>query len=159
MGCPHGSVDQSAPFMLWPWVQISRRTSLFLSIFTLIMMWKGQKLTERGRDKPKFFRKIKIYISSLNLPWLKEELNLHKSTTHDREWPVCWKQEMYQWTLISNPSDPYKFCFYCPATHVTSQVLQPKSEHRRYRGRHMFITLYCVFILTLFQPFNIFVFQ
>ena len=61
--------------------------------------------------------------------------------------------------LISDPSNLYKFCFYCHATHVTSQVLQPKSEHRRYRGRHMFITLYCVFILTLFQPFNIFVFQ
>ena len=46
-------------------------------------------------------------------------------------------------TLISDPSDPYKFCFYCPATHVTSQVLQPKSVHKHYRGRHTFISLYC----------------
>ena len=27
-------------------------------------------------------------------------------------------------TLISACRDPYKFCLYCPATHVTSQVLQ-----------------------------------
>ena len=31
-------------------------------------------------------------------------------------------------------SDPYKFCFYCSATHVTSQVLQPKSVNKRYEG-------------------------
>ena len=29
-----------------------------------------------------------------------------------------------------------------PATHVTSQVLQHKSVHKRYRGRHTFISLY-----------------
>ena len=38
------------------------------------------------------------------------------------------------WTLISYHSDPYKFCFYCPATRVTSQVLQPKSVNKWYRG-------------------------
>ena len=37
-------------------------------------------------------------------------------------------------TLISVLSDPYKFCFYCSATHVMSQVLQPKSVNKRYRG-------------------------
>ena len=45
--------------------------------------------------------------------------------------------------LISDHSDPYKFCFYCSATlHVTSQVLQPKSVNKRYRGHHTFISLY-----------------
>ena len=53
-----------------------------------------------------------------------------------------WTTGLAQWTLISDPSDPYKFCFYCLATHVTSQVLQPKSVHKRYRGRHTFISLY-----------------
>ena len=58
---------------------------------------------------------------------------------------MCILQSLWLgiWTLISDPSDPYKFCFYCPATHVTSQVLQPKSVHKRYRGRHTFISLYC----------------
>ena len=28
---------------------------------------------------------------------------------------------------------PYKFCLYCSTTHVTSQVLQPKSVNKRYR--------------------------
>ena len=47
------------------------------------------------------------------------------------------------YTLISDHSDPYKFCFYCPATHVTSRVLQPKSVNKCYRGRHTFISLHC----------------
>ena len=38
------------------------------------------------------------------------------------------------WTLISDLSDHYKFCFYCSATHVTSQVLQPKSVNKLNRG-------------------------
>ena len=46
------------------------------------------------------------------------------------------------WTLISDHSDTYKFWFYCPATHVTSQVLQPASVNKRYRGRHPFISLF-----------------
>ena len=45
-------------------------------------------------------------------------------------------------------SDPDKFCFYCPATHVMSQVLQPKSVNKWYRGRHTFISLYRIIILT-----------
>ena len=44
------------------------------------------------------------------------------------------KEELELYTLISNLSDPYKFCFYCSATHVTSQVSQPKSVNKRYRG-------------------------
>ena len=37
-------------------------------------------------------------------------------------------------TLISDRRDPYQFSFYCSATHVTSQVLQPRSVNKRYRG-------------------------
>ena len=39
-------------------------------------------------------------------------------------------------------SNPYKFCFYCSATHVTSQVLQPKLVNKRYRGRHTVISVH-----------------
>ena len=44
-----------------------------------------------------------------------------------------WKiKNAYQvWTLISDPNDPYKLCFYCRATHVTSKVLQHKSVNRQ----------------------------
>ena len=52
---------------------------------------------------------------------------------------------LYLLTLISNLSNPYKFCFYCSATHVMSQVLQPKLVNKGYRGRHTFISVhsYC----------------
>ena len=37
------------------------------------------------------------------------------------------KYQVEAMTLISDLSDPYKFCFYCSATlHVMSQLLQPK---------------------------------
>ena len=49
---------------------------------------------------------------------------------------VCFSQ----WTLKSNCSDPYKFCFYCSATHVMSQVMQAKSVKKCYRVRHTFIS-------------------
>ena len=35
------------------------------------------------------------------------------------------------WTLISDHSNPYKFLFYCPPTHVMSQVLQPESVNKQ----------------------------
>ena len=34
--------------------------------------------------------------------------------------------------------DPYKYCFYCSATHVTSQGLKSKSVNKWYRGPHTF---------------------
>ena len=37
-------------------------------------------------------------------------------------------------TLISDHNDPYKFCFYCPATHVMYEVLLPKSVNKWYIG-------------------------
>ena len=40
------------------------------------------------------------------------------------------------------------------ATHVTSQVLQPKSVKKWYRGRHTFISLYCVIIRYLQVSWN-----
>ena len=46
------------------------------------------------------------------------------------------------WTLISDRRDPYKFCFYCSATHMTSQVLQPKTVNKWYRGRHTVISVH-----------------
>ena len=44
-------------------------------------------------------------------------------------------------TLISTCRNPYKFCFYCPATHVMSQVLQAKTVNKWYRGSHAVIRL------------------
>ena len=44
-------------------------------------------------------------------------------------------------TLIRDHSDPYS-CFYCSTTPVISQVLQPKSLNKWYRGRHSFISLH-----------------
>ena len=38
---------------------------------------------------------------------------------------------------------PISFVFYCSATHVTSQVLQPKTVNKRYRGQHTFISVHC----------------
>ena len=38
--------------------------------------------------------------------------------------------------------DLYNCCFYCSATRATTQVLQPKSVNKRYRGRHMFISVH-----------------
>ena len=35
-------------------------------------------------------------------------------------------------------ASPYTICFYCSATHVTLQVLQPKTVNKRYRGQQMF---------------------
>ena len=37
---------------------------------------------------------------------------------------------------------PIPYFFYCSATHVTSQVLQPKTESKRYRGRHTVISVH-----------------
>ena len=37
---------------------------------------------------------------------------------------------------------PISFIFYCSATHVTSQVLQPKTVNKRYRGQHTFISVH-----------------
>ena len=45
-------------------------------------------------------------------------------------------------TLISACRDPYKFCLYCPATHVTSQVLQAKTVNKWYRGSHAVISVH-----------------
>ena len=51
-------------------------------------------------------------------------------------------------TLINDHSNTYRFWFYCPATHVTSQVLQPKSVNKQHRWpRHTFISLYCIDIV------------
>ena len=36
---------------------------------------------------------------------------------------------------------PISFVFYCSATHVTSQALQPKTVNKRYRGQHTFISV------------------
>ena len=58
-----------------------------------------------------------------------------------------------EWTLIIDLSDPYKFCFYCSATHVTSQVLQPKSVNKWYRGRH---TVISVHLKRFFRTFPLF---
>ena len=48
--------------------------------------------------------------------------------------------------IVFVPMDTDKrsqFWFYCPATlHVTSQVLQPESVNKWYRGRHTFISHY-----------------
>ena len=38
---------------------------------------------------------------------------------------------------------PISFVFYRSATHVTSQVLQPKTVNKRYRGQHTFISVHC----------------
>ena len=45
-------------------------------------------------------------------------------------------------TLISACHDPYKFCFYCSATHVTLQVLQAKPVNKWYRGSHAVFSVY-----------------
>ena len=37
---------------------------------------------------------------------------------------------------------PISFVFYCSATHVTSQVLQPKTLNKRYRGQHTLISVH-----------------
>ena len=37
---------------------------------------------------------------------------------------------------------PIPFVFYCSATHVTSQVLQPEAVNKRYRGRHTFSSVH-----------------
>ena len=58
-------------------------------------------------------------------------------------------EKLYFWNIVyftfcykSDQSDPYKFCFYCSETHVTSQVLQPKSVNKWYRGRHTVISVH-----------------
>ena len=45
---------------------------------------------------------------------------------------------IYSWTIKNRPMDPYKYCFYCSATHVTSQGLKSKSVNKWYRGPHTF---------------------
>ena len=37
---------------------------------------------------------------------------------------------------------PIPFVFYCSATHVTSQVLQPKTVNKRYRGSYTFSSVH-----------------
>ena len=44
--------------------------------------------------------------------------------------------------LISAYRDPFKLCFYCPATHVTLQVLQAKTVNKWYRGSHTVISVH-----------------
>ena len=43
---------------------------------------------------------------------------------------------------MSDSRNPYKFCFYCPATHVTLQVLQAKPVNKWYRGSHAVISVH-----------------
>ena len=46
-----------------------------------------------------------------------------------------------------------QYCFYCFATHVTSQVLQHKSVNKQYRGRHMVISVHSLYIEFMRSPF------
>ena len=43
---------------------------------------------------------------------------------------------------------PIPFVFYCSATHVTSQVLHPKTFNKRYRGQHTFISVHWLCLVT-----------
>ena len=45
-----------------------------------------------------------------------------------------YEPQMGQLTLLGACRDTYKFCFYCSATHVTSQVLPAKPVNKWYRG-------------------------
>ena len=56
----------------------------------------------------------------LGRPKLIKMANIGHDWTLNPKTPILW-------TLICDCSNPYKFCFYCSATHVTSQVLHPKS--------------------------------
>ena len=95
--------------------------------------------------------KIVWYYYQLLLLLVKQQLQ-HHSISHQSNRFLNKSQENHKnraslWTLISDHSDPYKFLFYCPATHVTSQVLQPESVNKQYRGRHTFISLYSLSLL------------
>ena len=46
---------------------------------------------------------------------------------------------------------PIPFVFYCSVTHVMSQVLQPKTVNKRYRGRHTFISVHMQWGMALWQ--------
>ena len=46
---------------------------------------------------------------------------------------------------------PIPFVFYCSVTHVMSQVLQPKTVNKRYRGRHTFISVHMQWGMALRQ--------
>ena len=59
---------------------------------------------------------------------------------------------IFLWTLISDRRDPYKFCFYCSATHMTSQVLQPKTVNKWYRGRHTVISVHSPKLISASKP-------
>jgi len=95
-------------------------------------------------------RRVKAYLKNMKL--ITDEEKLHSmsleieppgggipQSVHSQQSVSCSSHEVLL-TLISDHSDPYKFWFYCPATHVTSQVLQTESINKRYRGHHTFIS-------------------
>ena len=65
---------------------------------------------------------------------------------------VAHFEMLWKWTLISDHSNHLPNFFYCTATYVTSQVLQPKSVNKLYRGRHTFISFNCFFNLGQSRP-------
>ena len=96
-------------------------------------------------------RRVKAYLKNMKL--ITDEEKLHSmsleieppgggipQSVHSQQSVSCSSHEVLL-TLISDHRDPYKFWFYCPAQHVTSQVLQTESVNKRYRGRHTFISL------------------
>ena len=46
----------------------------------------------------------------------------------------------------------YHLFFYCSATHVTSQVLQPKTVNKRYKGQHTFSVSIIILIHNVCKP-------
>ena len=65
---------------------------------------------------------------------------------------VAHFEMLWKWTLISDHSNHLPNFFYCFATYVTSQVFQPKSVNKLYRGRHTFISVNCFFNLGQSRP-------
>ena len=103
------------------------------------------------------------FLKSYTADWA-QPMPLHHETRHTCIYRISNNRQLSQAydnyysvrqsTLISDRSDPYKFCFYCSVTH--SQVLQPKSVNKWYRGRHTVISVQfkCIFWLWKMHTLN-----
>ena len=83
---------------------------------------------------------------------------LFQNSQWARKFTNCFKVHMNSSAnlqrLISDHCAIYNFCFYCSATHMTPQVLQPKLLNKRYRGCHTFISLYSALICQQFTKIS-----
>ena len=80
-----------------------------------------------------------IYVNSSYFIWKPNLDSANFPTTTTTCFPV---KNLSTVDTAKRVAPPISFAFYCSATHVMSQVLQPKTVNKRYRGRRTFSSVF-----------------